>query len=74
MAKWDDRAAGSSAHVHLSLAGLDGGSAFHDAGAEFGMSATMRALRSSALIRISSISAMRVSSLITQGLLPLKSF
>lgn len=43
MAKWDDRAAGSSAHVHLSLAGLDGGSAFHDAGAEFGMSATMRA-------------------------------
>lgn len=43
MAKWDDRSAGSSAHVHLSLAGLDGGSVFRDEGAEYGMSGVMRA-------------------------------
>jgi glutamine synthetase len=42
MAKYDTRAAGSSAHVHLSLARPDGASAFHDPGEAHGMSATMR--------------------------------
>jgi glutamine synthetase len=41
MAKYDYRAAGSSCHIHQSLAGPDG-PAFHDPAGEYGMSATMR--------------------------------
>lgn len=41
MARWSNAAAGSSCHVHQSLAGAEG-PAFHDAEAELGMSATMR--------------------------------
>ncbi|MFN3613786.1 MAG: glutamine synthetase family protein [Rubrimonas sp.] len=42
MAKWSDAHAGSSAHAHVSLTDAKGRPAFHDAGAEHGMSATMR--------------------------------
>ncbi len=42
MAKWDNRAAGSSSHVHQSLWTLDGAPAFFDAGEPQGMSALMR--------------------------------
>ncbi|MCT8997601.1 glutamine synthetase family protein [Chelativorans intermedius] len=42
MAKWDDRAAGSSSHIHQSLWSLDGKPLFHDPQAEHGMSQTMR--------------------------------
>ncbi len=42
MAKWSDKAAGSSCHIHQSLAGPDGHPLFHDPAAEHGMSATMR--------------------------------
>lgn len=42
MAKYDDRAAGSSSHVHQSLRTLDGAPAFHDPEAEHGMSTLMR--------------------------------
>lgn len=42
MAKWDDRAAGSSSHVHQSLWTLDGAPAFYDEGAPYGMSVLMR--------------------------------
>ncbi|HHY49252.1 MAG TPA: glutamine synthetase [Alphaproteobacteria bacterium] len=41
MAKWDYGLAGSSSHVHMSLASK-GRNVFHDAKAEHGMSATMR--------------------------------
>lgn len=41
MAKWDYALAGSSSHVHMSLA-QDGKPAFFDADGEFGMSQTMR--------------------------------
>jgi glutamine synthetase len=41
MAKWDYGLAGSSSHVHMSLAGK-GGNAFHDPDAELGMSQLMR--------------------------------
>jgi glutamine synthetase len=41
MAKWDFGLAGSSSHVHMSLAGKDG-NAFHDPDAELGMSQLMR--------------------------------
>ncbi|HEV7277123.1 MAG TPA: glutamine synthetase family protein [Devosiaceae bacterium] len=41
MAKWDYGLAGSSSHVHMSLAGK-GGNAFHDPTGEFGMSQMMR--------------------------------
>lgn len=42
LAKYHDRAAGSSAHVHQSLRMRDGAPAFFDAGAEQGMSVLMR--------------------------------
>ncbi len=42
MAKWDDRAAGSSSHVHQSLWTLDGAPAFFDPGEPQGMSKLMR--------------------------------
>jgi len=42
MAKWDDRAAGSSSHVHQSLRTLDGAPAFFDPGEPMGMSGLMR--------------------------------
>ena len=42
MAKWSTTGAGSSCHVHQSLVGRDGLPAFADAGAEHGMSPTMR--------------------------------
>ncbi len=42
MAKWDQRAAGSSSHLHQSLRTLDGKPAFFDAGAPRGMSKLMR--------------------------------
>ena len=42
MAKYDNRAAGSSAHVHLSLRDGDGRPAFHDPAEPHGMSGTMR--------------------------------
>ncbi|MEE8410844.1 MAG: glutamine synthetase family protein, partial [Myxococcota bacterium] len=43
MAKWDERYAGSSCHVHSSLWSLDGSKAlFHDSGARFGMSTLFR--------------------------------
>ncbi|MBA3324299.1 MAG: glutamine synthetase [Rhodobacteraceae bacterium] len=42
MAKYDNRAAGSSSHVHQSLWTLDGAAAFHDAEGPHGMSALMR--------------------------------
>jgi glutamine synthetase len=42
MAKWSDKAAGSSCHIHQSLAGADGQPLFYDPEAEHGMSATMR--------------------------------
>lgn len=42
MAKWDFGLAGSSSHVHMSLAGKGGGNAFHDPNAELGMSELMR--------------------------------
>ncbi|HPQ94255.1 MAG: glutamine synthetase [Thiothrix sp.] len=43
MAKWDDAAAGSSAHIHQSLWSLDGQTAlFQDEKAEYGMSTLMR--------------------------------
>lgn len=42
MAKWDGAAAGSSCHVHQSLAGPDGTPRFFDPEAEHAMSATMR--------------------------------
>jgi glutamine synthetase len=42
LAKWSHDAAGSSSHIHQSLRSLDGEPVFHDAGAEYGMSATMR--------------------------------
>ena len=43
MAKYDQRAAGSSSHLHQSLRTLDGQPAFFDAGAPHGMSKLMRA-------------------------------
>jgi glutamine synthetase len=43
MAKWRDDLAGSSAHIHQSLQDRDGKPLFLDAGAEYGMSALMRA-------------------------------
>ncbi|MGY6705111.1 glutamine synthetase family protein [Roseinatronobacter sp.] len=42
MAKYDDRRAGSSSHVHQSLWTPEGGAAFMDRDAEYGMSALMR--------------------------------
>jgi glutamine synthetase len=42
MAKYDSRQAGSSCHIHQSLRGPDGASAFHDAGEPHGMSKLMR--------------------------------
>jgi glutamine synthetase len=42
MAKWSYAAAGSSAHIHQSLAAEDGSPAFHDPAASHGMSALMR--------------------------------
>ncbi|MEM6680550.1 MAG: glutamine synthetase family protein [Pseudomonadota bacterium] len=42
MAKWDYTAAGSSCHIHQSLARAEG-SAFRDASGQYGMSETMRA-------------------------------
>ena len=42
MAKWSYGHAGSSCHIHQSLAGRDGEPLFHDASAEHGMSALMR--------------------------------
>ncbi len=42
MAKWDDRAAGSSSHVHQSLWTLAGSPAFFDAAEPYGMSLLMR--------------------------------
>ncbi len=42
MAKWDDKAAGSSSHVHQSLWTPDGAPAFFDPGEPQGMSALMR--------------------------------
>ncbi|EKF18262.1 glutamine synthetase family protein [Nitratireductor pacificus] len=42
MAKWDNQAAGSSAHVHQSLWSLDGKPLFFDPEGEHGMSAMMR--------------------------------
>jgi len=42
MAKWDYGLAGSSSHIHLSLADADGAALFHDPGAEHGMSKLMR--------------------------------
>src|SRR5690606_17506508 len=41
MAKWDYGLAGSSSHVHMSLAGKEG-NAFHDPDGEWGMSELMR--------------------------------
>lgn len=43
MAKYDQRQAGSSCHIHQSLRRADGTPAFFDRGAPHGMSATMRA-------------------------------
>lgn len=42
MAKWSDKAAGNSSHIHQSLWSLDGQPLFHDPEAEYGMSALMR--------------------------------
>jgi glutamine synthetase len=42
MAKWHHDKVGSSSHVHLSLATVDGASASYDEAAEHGMSDTMR--------------------------------
>lgn len=42
MAKWSNRAAGSSAHIHQSLRDADGRAVFLDPGEPHGMSATMR--------------------------------
>jgi glutamine synthetase len=42
MAKPSSEWAGNSCHVHMSLAGEDGRGVFYDAGAEHGLSATMR--------------------------------
>ena len=42
MAKWSNRYAGQSGHLHVSLRKSDGGSAFHDAGKPHDMSDTMR--------------------------------
>jgi glutamine synthetase len=42
MAKWSHAAAGSSAHVHQSLRGVDGRAVFLDPGEPHGMSKTMR--------------------------------
>ncbi|MBR28912.1 MAG: glutamine synthetase [Rhodobacteraceae bacterium] len=43
MAKWDYDRAGNSSHIHMSLAGEDGGNLFFDPEAPHGMSAIMRA-------------------------------
>ncbi|HQF31817.1 MAG TPA: glutamine synthetase family protein [Hyphomicrobiales bacterium] len=43
MAKWRYDLAGSSCHIHASLANKDGSSAFYDPGKPYGMSDTMRA-------------------------------
>ncbi|MEM9148739.1 MAG: glutamine synthetase family protein [Pseudomonadota bacterium] len=43
MAKWSYAHAGSSSHIHMSLADRGGQPAFHDPGATHGMSDTMRA-------------------------------
>ena len=42
LAKWSDKAAGNSSHVHQSLWSLDGAPLFYDANAEYGMSHLMR--------------------------------
>jgi glutamine synthetase len=42
MAKWSREWPGQSGHLHMSLKGADGASAFHDPAAPHGMSATMR--------------------------------
>lgn len=42
MAKWDDRAAGNSCHIHQSLAGPAGAPLFHDPAGAHGMSELMR--------------------------------
>ncbi|MDF2233914.1 glutamine synthetase family protein [Albimonas sp. CAU 1670] len=42
MAKWSYDHAGSSSHVHMSLAGPEGEPLFHDPDAEYGMSELMR--------------------------------
>jgi len=42
LAKWHNDHAGSSSHIHQSLAGLDGGSLFFDPNKEHGMSDLMR--------------------------------
>jgi glutamine synthetase len=42
MAKWSASWPGQSGHIHVSLRGRDGASAFHEAGAPHGMSTTMR--------------------------------
>ncbi|MEM6971462.1 MAG: glutamine synthetase family protein [Pseudomonadota bacterium] len=54
MAKWDYAAAGSSCHVHQSLATVDG-PVFLDAGAQYGMSAVMRAYLAGCLAHASEI-------------------
>jgi glutamine synthetase len=43
LAKWHHERVGSSAHVHQSLIGADGGSVFYEPGAPHGMSGVMRA-------------------------------
>ncbi len=40
--KWNAGKVGSASHVHISLRNKDGSSAFHDEGAELGMSDTLR--------------------------------
>ena len=55
MAKPDVRAAGSSCHIHQSLRTADGAPAFHDAGAEHGMSALMRSYVAGLLAHASEI-------------------
>lgn len=55
MAKYDTRAAGSSAHIHQSLWTMDGDPAFLDPGAPYGMSATMRRFLAGQLAHASEI-------------------
>ncbi|WP_108659071.1 glutamine synthetase family protein [Acuticoccus kandeliae] len=43
MAKWDYQLAGSSSHIHMSIADKSGAPVFHDASTEHGMSKTMEA-------------------------------
>ncbi len=43
LAKWDMKSAGSSCHIHQSLARMDGSAAFHDPAGPLGMSELMQA-------------------------------